>query len=131
MFGSDKKPPIWDRLAGWASAWKYVLILGGLLGLSIWLNLHQWKRAGEAPLRARIAAQDQALEDSAQINKDMRDSARELLLASDISAGTLQQSAKDYADARRRAPLTNLNCAPGAGRIDATNRALGAPITTR
>lgn len=117
---------IGDRLAGWWSAWKYVAILALLLGLSVWGNLEQWKRAGSAAARAEASGLRQALEDSEKIRADNDASAKRLKAAANKTADRLADAGKAYADAMRARPLTNTQCPPGKARVDATNRALGA-----
>lgn len=121
---------IGDRVAGWWSAWKYVAILALLLGLSVWGNLEQWKRAGSAAARAEASGLRQALEDSEKIRADNDASAARLQAAANKTADRLAGAGKAYADAVRQHPLTPENCAPGQGRVDATNHALGSGAAT-
>jgi hypothetical protein len=120
---------IGDRVAGWWSAWKYVAILAVLLGLSVWGNLEQWKRAGSAAARADAAGLRQALEDSEQIRADNDASAKRLRDAADKAAERMAGAGKAYADAMRDRPLNDPQCAPGSARVDAVNQALGSADT--
>lgn len=113
------------RLSGWWSAWKYVVILALLLGLSAWLNVWQWKRAITAPLRAANAELEAAAATSLQLAQDGQTRERKLLDAADITAGTLQQAGKEYRQAIANRPLAP-QCAPGPQRVAAVNAALGS-----
>jgi len=115
-----------DRAAAWVAAWQWVLILGACLALSVWLNVWQWKRALTAPLRDQVAAQGQALDDSAALLEDRDQSVRRLTAAVDRAAVRLGAAGRAYDRAAREQPLTDPACAPGQARIDAVNRAAGA-----
>lgn len=115
-----------DRIAGWLSAWKYVLILGVLLAASLYLNYWQHTRALTAPLRAENAGLQRALDDSADLQAASREAAQRAITASNKVATQLEGAGKSYRAAMRAQPLTTDNCAPGQARVDATNQALGA-----
>lgn len=107
-------------------AWKWVLLLLVLLGLSVWLNVHQWKQAITAPLRAEVKAKDQALDTSQGLLADMQKSAARLEKAGAAVATNLSQASRDFRKAAAERPLAE-GCAPGRGRINSVNRSLGAP----
>lgn len=121
--------PIRARLAGWWSAWKYVAILGLLLAGSLALNLHLYVskkvELATAPLKELAAEQSQALVDSAELVASSRTAAEELAAAARRTAANLSEASDDYRAAARIRPLDPI-CAPGQGRQDAVNRALGA-----
>lgn len=127
-FSLPDRPGIGQRVGAWLSAWQYVLWLLALLVLSVGLNVWQWKRAIRAADRIELAAKSQALEDAEAVNAEMRRLAWDLIKAGDLNVGMFNQASKNYQAAVAKAPLTNLNCAPGTGRMEATNRALGAPV---
>ncbi|MEN1941023.1 hypothetical protein WCE39_08010 [Luteimonas sp. MJ174] len=118
--------PAASRIAAWWFAWKWVAILLLLLVLSVWFNLRQWRQAAIAPLRDEIAAKDQALELSAEMLASAHERARVLDQAATTVATRLGQAGRDYRAATRARPITDPVCAPGADRVDAINRALGA-----
>ena len=113
------------RASAFWLAWKWVLMLLVLLGLSVWLNVHQWKQAITAPLRAEVKAKDQALATSQDLLTDMQATAIRLEQAGAAVAGNLSQASRDYRRAAKDRPMAP-GCAPGQGRIDAVNRSLGA-----
>ena len=114
------------RLAGLWSVWKYVVILLVLLAGSAWLNLHLYVRLQTQPLRAEVASKDQALQVSATLLGGALQSAQVLGDAARRTTANLNESSDQYRDAARLHPLP-ANCAPGQGRQDAVNRALGSP----
>ncbi|WP_454262140.1 hypothetical protein [Pseudoxanthomonas mexicana] len=114
------------RLSAFWLAWKWVVLLLVLLGLSVWLNVHQWKQAITAPLRAEVKAKDQALTTSQGLLTDMQESAARIEKASSTVASNLSQASRDFRRAATERPLA-VGCAPGPGRINSVNRALGAP----
>lgn len=115
-----------NRLTAWLGAWKYVLILAVLLAGSLWLNVHQWKQAITAPLRDQVAGLEQAQETAAGLIADGQARERGLLEAAGAVESRLRSAGKAYRAAAAAQPLPIL-CAPGPDRMDATNRALGAP----
>lgn len=119
-----------DRAAAWWSAWKYVAILGLALAGSMALNLHLYVskqvELATAPLKDRVASQEQALNDSAALQATDAARAATLAKAADRATANLNASSDDWRAAARARPLAP-NCAPGQGRKDAVNRALGAP----
>jgi hypothetical protein len=114
------------RASAFWLAWKWVLLLLVLLGLSVWLNVHQWKQAITAPLRAEVAAKDQALDTATDLLQDGRKSEQRLLAAMDKASGQLEGASATYRQAAKNRPLDPV-CAPGRGRVDSVNRMLGAP----
>ena len=100
------------------------------LGLSVWGNLLQWRRAATVEARAAAAGAQQALNDAVQINADLRASAGRLLDAANSTTVRLGTAGKAYDAAARERPLTPDNCAPGQDRVDATNLALGSSAPT-
>lgn len=114
------------RLSAWWAAWKVVAILSAALAGSLYLNYWQHRRAITAPLRDQIAGLEGALEDSQALQKAVRDSTTRLDNAAVAAARTLDSAARNYRKAASERPLEP-QCAPGQGRVDAVNRALGAP----
>ena len=114
-----------DRAAAWWSAWKFVVILAAALAGSLWVNAWQWKRAIAAPLRAEVAAKDEALLKSEQLLADTQARAVELADAASAAAAQLGSAGTAYAKAQRQRPITDPKCAPGQARVDAINKALG------
>jgi hypothetical protein len=108
-----------------------VAILALLLGGSAWLNVHQYVSGkvalATAPLKGEVAAKDKALEIGAGLIADTNE--RLLALNAALEAGTekARAAAKSYRAAQAARPLP-IQCAPGQARMDATNRALGAPV---
>lgn len=108
------------NLSAWWSAWKYVAILGLLLGLSVGVNLRQWSdhrgyvRAQAAELRAAAAqaglkvaaviATQKAKDDPKLMEGMRRIEARVSSLAN-----------------QKRPPALPIQCAPGQVRMDAVN----------
>lgn len=114
------------RLEAFWLAWKYVLILLVLLGFSLWTNVQQWKAALTAPLRAENAELEAAAATSAKLLKDGQEREFHLITAASAVATLLDGAKDDYTAAAALKPLTPGNCAPGSGRVNAVNRALGA-----
>lgn len=117
---------IQSSIAAWWSAWKWILILAAALGLSVWGNLVQWRNAATAPLRDEKLQLERAIEDAAAILSDNAASAARYRAAAEQAAAQLSAAGTDYREAARNRPLTDYQCAPGQGRVDAVNRALGA-----
>lgn len=117
------------RAAGWWSAWKYVAILGLLLGGSAWLNVHQYVSGkvalATAPLKDRVSGLEQVQRTQAGLIADGQKRERGLLDAMDASAATARAAAATFRRASSAQPLP-IQCAPGQARVDAVNRALGA-----
>lgn len=118
---------IGERAATWWSAWKFVVILAAALAASLWVNVWQWKRAIAAPLRAEVAARDEALLKSEQLLADTQSRAAELADAASVAAAQLGSAGAAYANAKKQRPITDPKCAPGQARVDALNKALGQP----
>ncbi len=118
-------PAIASRASAWWLAWKWVVILVVLLAASCWLNVHQWKRAITAPMRAEIAAKEKALADSQGLLIDMHATAERLERASGKVASNLNKASREYEQAVKDRPLPP-QCAPGKARVDAVNSTLGA-----
>lgn len=113
------------RLEAFWLAWKWVLLLSAALAGSLWLNWHQHNLALTAPLRAEIASKDQALQVSATLQAGALATATTLGNAARRASANLGQASDDYRGAARKRPLAP-NCAPGQGRVDAVNSAMGA-----
>lgn len=103
------------------------MLLAAALAGSLYLNYWQHIRAVTAPLRAEVADLKHAADTSAGLAKDMHDSGARLLAATEAANDQLRGAGRAYAAARRVRPLTE-QCAPGQGRVDAVNRALGASV---
>lgn len=116
------------RLSAWWAAWKFVVILAAALASSLYLNYWQHRRAITAPLREQIAGLQGALEDSAALAAEGRETAERLNSAAEAATRRLTAAGRDYQAAMRERPMTHPQCAPGQSRVDAVNRALGAPI---
>ena len=117
------------RLAGWWSAWKYVVVLLLLLGLSVWGNIEQYSNASSVRAEARADALDETLKITAGIAKDAQQDNK--ALADQVDA-ILTRAGRDldrYSREAAKAPLP-LQCAPGQGRMDEVNQGLG-PETKR
>lgn len=114
------------RAASWWSAWKWVAILAAALSLSVWGNLAQWRNAAMAPLRDENRQLVRAIEDAEAIFGDNAASAARLTSEANKAAEQLAAAGTDYRRAARARPLSEYQCAPGQGRVDAVNRALGA-----
>ena len=114
------------RLSAWWGAWKVVVILAAALAGSLFVNYWQHRRAITAPLREQISGLEGALEDSAALAAAGRETALRLNTAADAATRRLAAADRDYRNAVRVRPLTDSQCAPGQGRVDAVNRALGA-----
>lgn len=119
------------RAAAWWSAWKWIAILAGVLGLSVWGNLMQWRNAATAPLRDENRQLERAIEDAEKILGDNAASAERLRGAAEKAATQLAAAGTDYRRAAQARPLTSPQCAPGQARQDAVNRALGARGATQ
>lgn len=100
-------------------------MLTAALAGSLYLNYWQHRRAITAPLRDQVHGLERALEDSQALQAAVRDSAERLSAAADTTTRALSDAAQGYRRARRERPITNPECAPGQGRVDAVNRALG------
>lgn len=114
------------RASTWWAKWKIVFWLVLALAGSAWLNVHQWKKAITAPLRAENAGLREAADTSADLLADAHARADLLADASERAAANLTEASDDYRGAARARPITDPRCAPGSGRQDAVNRALGA-----
>lgn len=115
------------RLSAWWAAWKVVAMLAAALAGSLYLNYWQHRRAITAPLRDQVQGLQDALADSQALQAAVRDSTTKLAAAADITARALDGAARDYRRATTVRPITDPKCAPGPDRMDAANRALGAP----
>ena len=110
---------------GWWLTWRYIVVLAALLVLSIAGNTWQVYRLLTAPLRAENKQLGRALEQIEQIAAGRnRDDALLLDTLGEI-AERGQRVRVEYRKAAAAAPLPE-QCAPGAPRVDAVNRALGA-----
>lgn len=122
--------PLKDRIAGWWSAWKYVAILGVLLAGSMALNLHLYVskkvELATAPLKDEIAGQRRAAADSEALLASSAASAQAAAAAASRAARNFSGAVNDFRRAAAQRPLPP-QCAPGQARVDAVNRALGAP----
>lgn len=119
-----------DRFRGWWSAWKYVAILALLLVGSMVLNLHLYVskkvELATAPLKDEIAGQRRAADDSAALLASSQQAAEVLGAAARRATANLSAAGDAYRAAARARPLPP-QCAPGQARVDAVNRAFGAP----
>lgn len=115
-----------SSVAAWWAAWKWVAIFAAALAASVWINLVQWRNAATAPLRDENRQLERAIEDAGQILADNAASAERLRGAAEKATAQLAAAGTDYRRAARERPITDHQCAPGQGRVDAVNRALGA-----
>lgn len=116
-------------MATWWVKWRLVSWLALVIAVLAALNVWQAKRAIEAPFRAQIDMKDRALQLSEQLLADTTARAMTLDAAAEAAAAQLAGAGKDYRRAVEQRPITAPQCAPGRGRVDAVNRALGAPTT--
>lgn len=116
-----------QRVAAFWLAWKWVLILAALLAASLWGNWTQFKRELTANLRAENKDLREAIDTHARLASERNRDDAALMAKLDEIQGTTHKHFRAYTRAAERKPLAP-NCAPGAERIDAVNRALG-PIT--
>lgn len=114
-----------SRITAFWLAWKWVLLLLILLALSVRLNIHQWKQAITAPLRAEVASKEAALDESQELLTRMRQTAERLEKAGTTASTNITKATRDFEQASNERPLAP-QCAPGRQRMDAVNRALGA-----
>jgi len=110
----------------WASV-KVAAMLAAALAASLYLNYWQHRRAITAPLRDQVHGLERALEDSQALQDAVRDSTARLSEAAETTASALTGAARDSRRAIAGRPITDPQCAPGKDRMDAANRALGAP----
>lgn len=115
------------RASTWWAKWKLVFWLVCALGLSAWLNVHQWKRAITADLRVENRGLRESIDDATALVSLAQRRADILDAAARRNAANLDQSSDLYRGAVNARPITDPRCAPGQPRQDATNRALGAP----
>ena len=113
------------RLSAWWSAWKYVAILGLCLSVSLYANYRQLIAKHRAADKAEIAGLKDAQDVAAGLISDGQKRERALLNQADAVAKRLSGATRDYDEAVSQRPLPQ-NCAPGEGRVNAVNRALGA-----
>lgn len=124
-----------DRLSAFWLAWKYVAVAVLLLAISLTGNALQWSNhyAYKQTVKAN-QAKAYAQAESAQLNKIL-DAVRDVgsWKASDDQelmdqlASIKQQRSTHTVEYRQQTVIQPLpaNCAPGQGRVDAINRALG------
>lgn len=115
------------RLSAFWLAWKWVVILSIALGLSLWGNWTQLKRGMTADLRLENKDLRDAVTAYSRIASERTRDDAALLAKLDLIHGTTRSHFRAYTSAAQRKPLA-ANCAPGAERVDAVNRALG-PLT--
>lgn len=116
------------RLSALWAQWQFVIYLLVALALSIALNVHQWKQAITAPLRDQVSGLEKAQATAAGLIADGQTRERARLDAEAASTANLNDASARYRKAAATHPLAAV-CAPGQGRIDATNQALGAKRT--
>lgn len=117
-----------DRIAAWWSAWQFVVYLAIALGLSLYGNYWQWKRAITANLRAENADLTKTVDTVRAIASGAQADQTKLLdrLAAIAERGERQRIV--YRQAAAASPL-DANCAPGAARMEAVNA--GIPASKR
>jgi len=113
-----------ERWAAWWAAWKRVLLLAVFLGLSVWLNVHQYGSKREAAADARAKAYAQALTATGEVAKQATKDSDQLLDRLEQIAQRGERTRVVYRDAAAAQPLAE-NCAPGQARVDAINEGLG------
>lgn len=107
-------------MTSWWLAWRYVAFLGGLLAVSVGLNLRQWSdhrgyvRAQAAELKA--AAAQASLKVAAGIAKQKQKDDPALIEA----VGRIEARVNKLAN-QKRPPVMPPQCAPGKARMDAVN----------
>ena len=108
-----------NAITAWLGAWKYVLILSGLLALSLWGNLHQYVASKTAPLREENKALADTLDKVRGIASDKTGDDKKLL---GIVQGIADQRVRRETIYTQAAPTPmDANCAPGQARMDAVN----------
>jgi hypothetical protein len=109
-----------ERIAGWLSAWKYVLILGAALAASLYANYWQHRQALTAPLREQTRELREAIQIRDQVAADRGRDDTALLDELRGIADRARPVRIQYLAAAAAAPLAP-NCAPGQARMDAVN----------
>jgi hypothetical protein len=112
------------RITAWLGAWKYVLILSGLLALSLWGNLHQYVASKTAPLREENKALADTLDKVRGIASDKTGDDKKLL---GIVQGIADQRVKRETIYQSIVTPLPANCAPGRARMDAVNQGIPLP----
>jgi hypothetical protein len=109
------------RLGAFWIAWRYVLILLVLLGLSLWGNLHQYVAGKTAPLREDLKQATDTLATVQQLAVDARKDHAGLVTDLESISARGQAWASAYGAVAARHPL-GANCAPGKERMDLVNK---------
>lgn len=111
-------------LSAWWAAWKWVAILAVLLLLSAWLNVVQYGHKVAAKAEGKAQGYQEALDRSNGIAAAAQRDNTQLLTDLESIAERGRKTRVVYRTAAEAAPLPS-QCAPGQGRIDAVNQALG------
>jgi hypothetical protein len=109
------------RLGAFWIAWRYVLILLVLLGLSLWGNLHQYVAGKTAPLREDLKQATDTLATVQQLAVDCAQGPRRPRHRPGRHQRPRQAWANAYGAVAARHPL-GANCAPGKERMDLVNK---------
>jgi hypothetical protein len=109
------------RLGAFWLAWKYVLILLVLLGLSLWGNLHQYVAGKTAPLREDLKQATDTLATVRALAEDARKDHAGLLIDLEGISQRGKAWANAYTTIAAQKPL-GANCAPGRARMDYVNK---------
>ena len=124
-----------DRLKAFWLAWKYVLVLALLLAGSLFVNYKQFtkhvgykaaekERIERLTAEARSTQMEQLLSAIGQVGQWKASDDAELMAQLDAIEGQRSTHTVEYRNATIAAPLPP-QCAPGPGRVNAINRALG------
>lgn len=111
-------------LSAWWASWKWVAILAALLLASAWLNVVQYGNKVAAKAEGKAQGYAEALDRSNGIARAAQDDNTQLLADLEQIAERGRKTKVVYSKAAAAAPLAS-QCAPGQGRIDAVNQALG------
>jgi hypothetical protein len=113
------------RISAWWSAWQFVVYLAIALGLSLYGNWWQFKRALTADLRAENADLTKTVETVRKLASGAQADQDKLLADLAAIAERGKQQRIVYRQAAAAAPLAD-NCAPGQARMDAVNSGIPA-----
>lgn len=124
--GASGVSSISARLADWWSAWQLVAYLAAALGLSLYANYWQWKRAVTADLRQDNKALTETLDAVNVIAKQAAIDGKANLDALAKIAERGRTTRIVYRQAAVADPLP-AQCAPGQARMDAVNSGIPRP----
>lgn len=120
-------PTLRTRVVSWLGAWKYVLILAGLLAASLAMNYRQWRAAVNAKAHAEATQLGQVLKAIGEVGKAKTRDDEATFQRLEAIADRAGKARVEYRTITRTQPLP-ADCQPGAARVDAINRALGPQV---